>query len=33
MPDIEQALDVNLWQTQRRDSQLERALDYIHSKQ
>lgn len=30
-PDIEQKLDVNLWQTQGRDSQLERALDYIKS--
>ena len=28
-PDIEQALDVNLWQTAGRDNQLERAVDYI----
>ena len=31
-PDIEQPLDVNLWTSEGRDSQLERALDYIHSK-
>jgi hypothetical protein len=31
-PDIECPLDVNLWQTAGRDNQLEKALDYIHSK-
>ena len=31
-PDLEKPLDVNLWQTQKRDNQLEAALDYIHSK-
>ena len=31
-PDIECPLDVNLWQTTGRDNQLEKALDYIHSK-
>jgi len=31
-PDIECPLDVNLWQTQGRDNQLEKAVDYIHAK-
>lgn len=32
VPDLEVPLDVNLWQTLKRDNQLEAALDYIHSK-
>lgn len=31
-PDLEKQLDVNLWQTQKRDNQLEAAIDYVHSK-
>ena len=32
IPDQEVQLDIQLWQTQKRDNQLEAALDYIHSK-
>jgi len=32
IPDIECPLDVNLWQTQGRDNQLEKAVDYIRTK-
>ena len=30
-PNLEVELDVNSWQTQKRDNQLEKALDYIHN--
>ena len=30
-PNLEVELDVNYWQTQKRDNQLEKALDYIHN--
>ena len=32
VPNEDLPLDIVLWQTQARDNQLERALDYIHSK-